>query len=68
MWFANQLSDDACASLALLNIALNCPDLAIGEELTAFRNETEGMSPVVGGRFWGLYDAAMRWTDDEVWT
>ncbi|KAJ6585148.1 hypothetical protein B0H19DRAFT_1059424 [Mycena capillaripes] len=48
VWFANQLSDDACASLAILNITLNCPDIEIGEELTTFRQETESMSPVVG--------------------
>lgn len=52
VWFANQLSDDACASLAILNIALNCPDIDIGEELAGFRRETESMSPVVG--FLGL--------------
>ncbi|KAJ7442640.1 ubiquitin C-terminal hydrolase [Mycena latifolia] len=49
VWFANQLSDDACASLAILNIALNCPDIEIGRELTAFRQETESMSPVMKG-------------------
>ncbi|KAJ7505155.1 cysteine proteinase [Mycena galericulata] len=49
VWFANQLSDDACASLALLNITLNCPDIAIGDELSAFRRETESMSPVIKG-------------------
>jgi ubiquitin carboxyl-terminal hydrolase L5 len=48
VWFANQLSDDACATHAILNIALNCPDIEIGEELTTFRQETESMSPVVG--------------------
>jgi hypothetical protein len=48
VWFANQLSDDACASLAILNIALNCPDIEIEEELTMFKQETESMSPVVG--------------------
>ncbi|KAJ7784398.1 ubiquitin C-terminal hydrolase [Mycena metata] len=49
VWFANQLSDDACASLAILNIALNCPDIDIGEELAGFRRETESMSPVMKG-------------------
>ncbi|KAJ7069636.1 ubiquitin C-terminal hydrolase [Mycena amicta] len=49
VWFANQLSDDACASQALLNIALNCPDLQIGEELVMFKSETERMSPVMKG-------------------
>ncbi|KAJ7095748.1 ubiquitin C-terminal hydrolase [Mycena belliarum] len=49
VWFANQLSDDACASLAILNIVLNCPDIEIGAELAAFRQETESMSPVMKG-------------------
>ncbi|KAJ7675671.1 ubiquitin C-terminal hydrolase [Mycena polygramma] len=49
VWFANQLSDDACASQAILNIALNCPDIEIGEELTMFKRETESMSPVMKG-------------------
>ncbi|KAJ7781782.1 cysteine proteinase [Mycena maculata] len=49
VWFANQLSDDACASLALLNIALNCPDIAIGDELSELKRETESMSPVMKG-------------------
>ncbi|KAJ7677498.1 cysteine proteinase [Mycena rosella] len=48
VWFANQLSDDACASLAILNVSLNC-DVEIGDELEAFRRETESMSPVMKG-------------------
>ncbi|KAF7299624.1 Ubiquitin c-terminal hydrolase [Mycena chlorophos] len=49
VWFANQLSDDACASQALLNIALNCPNLRIGDGLAMFKHETEHMSPVMKG-------------------
>ncbi|KAF8172014.1 hypothetical protein K438DRAFT_1852082 [Mycena galopus ATCC 62051] len=49
VWFANQLSDDACATLAILNIALNCPGIEIGDELSMFRQETESMSPVMKG-------------------
>ncbi|KAF7298868.1 Ubiquitin c-terminal hydrolase [Mycena indigotica] len=49
VWFANQLSDDACASQALLNIALNCPALKIGGELAMFKQDTERMSPVMKG-------------------
>ncbi|KAJ6576285.1 hypothetical protein B0H10DRAFT_2199126 [Mycena sp. CBHHK59/15] len=41
VWFANQLSGDACALLALLNIVFNCPDVNRGME---FRREMEGMS------------------------
>ena len=47
VWFANQLSDDACATQAILNVLLNCPDIDIGEELRNFKEETESMSPVV---------------------
>jgi len=46
VWFANQLIDDACASHAILNVVLNCPDVELGEELKMFRRETEKMSPV----------------------
>jgi ubiquitin carboxyl-terminal hydrolase L5 len=51
VWFANQLIDDACASQAILNVTLNCPDIDIGEDLRSFRVETESMSPVVGAFF-----------------
>ena len=47
VWFANQLSDDACATQAILNVLLNCPDIDIGEELRNFKAETRSMSPVV---------------------
>lgn len=47
VWFANQLIDDACASQAILNIVLNCPDVDIGGGLKRFRAETEKMSAVV---------------------
>lgn len=51
VWFANQLSDNACASLAILNVVLNCHDIRIGETLSAFKQETEQMSSVVGIHF-----------------
>lgn len=47
VWFANQLIDDACASQAILNVALNCDDINIGEALEAFKAETKEMTPVV---------------------
>ncbi|KAF8152298.1 hypothetical protein B0H34DRAFT_800760 [Crassisporium funariophilum] len=49
VWFANQLSDDACATHAILNVLLNCPNIDIGEEMRNFRAETEMMSPVMRG-------------------
>ena len=47
IWFANQLVDDACASLAILNVLFNCPDVELGDELDAFKRETFDMSPKV---------------------
>lgn len=47
-WFASQLSDDSCATLALLNILLNCEDVDIGPTLTSFKEYTSQMDPKVG--------------------
>ena len=48
VWFANQLSDDACASQAILNVLLNCKGVDAGPQLREFATDTEKMSPVVG--------------------
>ena len=47
LWFANQVIDNSCASLALLNIILNVPDLDIGDHLSQFRDFTKDFSPPV---------------------
>ena len=47
VWFANQLSDDACSSQAILNVLLNCRGVDLGPELKEFAADTEKMSPVV---------------------
>lgn len=47
LWFANQLSDDACASMAILNVLLNVEEVDVGEKLKEFKNETERMSSPV---------------------
>jgi len=47
LWFANQLSDDACASMAILNVLMNVEEVDIGERLKEFRTETERMSSPV---------------------
>ncbi|KAH9942641.1 cysteine proteinase [Amylocystis lapponica] len=49
VWFANQLSDDACASQAILNVLLNCPHIDLGDELREFQESTEDMSSVMKG-------------------
>ena len=47
LWFANQLSDDACASMATLNVLLNVKEVELEERLRKFRDETERMSSPV---------------------
>ncbi|KAL1943721.1 hypothetical protein VTO73DRAFT_4166 [Trametes versicolor] len=49
IWFANQLSDDACASQAILNVLLNCEDIDIGPALKEFAADTDRMSSVMRG-------------------
>ncbi|PBK62648.1 cysteine proteinase [Armillaria solidipes] len=49
VWFANQLSDDACASQAILNILFNCSNVDIGTELSEFKEYTREMSPKMKG-------------------
>lgn len=48
-WFANQVVTDACGTLAVLNTVLNLPgddaDVQLGEELSAFRDETGDFEP-----------------------
>ncbi|KAK9449262.1 ubiquitin carboxyl-terminal hydrolase [Limtongia smithiae] len=52
-WFANQVIDNACASLALLNIFLNISpapnSIDLGEHLRQFRNFTASFNPVLRG-------------------
>lgn len=52
VWFAEQLVDDACASLAMLNLVFNAPGMEIGGELEEFRSFTKEMSSKV---FLALY-------------
>ncbi|KAI1788605.1 cysteine proteinase [Ganoderma leucocontextum] len=49
IWFANQLSDDACSSQAILNVLFNCWGVDLGPELSEFAVDTEKMSPVMRG-------------------
>ncbi|KAG8998324.1 hypothetical protein FRB93_013800 [Tulasnella sp. JGI-2019a] len=49
VWFANQLINDACATQAILNILLNCPDVNVGDKLRRFRDFTKGMSSTMKG-------------------
>ncbi|CAG8480253.1 3454_t:CDS:2 [Scutellospora calospora] len=45
VYFANQVVENSCATLAVLNIVLNCPRLEIGQELKEFKEFTWGLPP-----------------------
>lgn len=44
-----QTTVNACATIAILNIAMNCQDLHLGDNLDKFRAETQPLSPALRG-------------------
>lgn len=49
LFFANQTIQNACATQAILSIVMNAPGIDVGEELTRFREFSNGMDPVTKG-------------------
>lgn len=47
IWFANQLSDDACATQAILNVLLNIQDVRLGDKVQSFKDDTADFDSVV---------------------
>lgn len=45
IWFAEQVPDFSCASVALLNIVNNIPGLDMGKDLNSFKDLTQDMTP-----------------------
>lgn len=65
VWFANQVSyiislvastelcqtiHNACATIALLNIVMNVPNIDLGRTLSAFKAETKNLKPPYRGK------------------
>lgn len=50
IWFAHQLSNDACASQAILNVVLNCRNVDMGPDIRHFRQDTLKMNSVVSSQ------------------
>ncbi|CAG8954205.1 hypothetical protein HYFRA_00005825 [Hymenoscyphus fraxineus] len=50
VWFANQTTNNACATVALMNIVMNAPEIELGEVLTEFKNETKQLKPAYRGK------------------
>lgn len=49
VWFANQTTQNACATIALLNIIMNAKGLHLGERLEKFKKESQDLSPPLRG-------------------
>ncbi|KAM3422286.1 hypothetical protein BST61_g2645 [Cercospora zeina] len=60
IWFANQVPDYACATMATLNIINNIPGLQMGKELREFRELTKDMDPIQRGREIDRFDFVKR--------
>ncbi|THX45927.1 cysteine proteinase [Aureobasidium pullulans] len=56
VWFANQLPQFACGTVALLNIVNNIPDLELGLPLQCFKEFTETFDPVARGHAIDSFD------------
>ncbi|KAH8645651.1 hypothetical protein BX600DRAFT_162052 [Xylariales sp. PMI_506] len=44
LWFANQTTANACATVALMNIVMNIPDATFGPQLQSFKEQTSPLS------------------------
>jgi ubiquitin carboxyl-terminal hydrolase L5 len=49
LWFANQTTSNACATVALMNITMNTPDENLGSELRSFKDATIPLNTVDRG-------------------
>ncbi|KAK1251448.1 hypothetical protein MKX07_006927 [Trichoderma sp. CBMAI-0711] len=49
LWFANQTTNNACATFALLNIVMNAQGLELGDRLREFKEATKDMNTVLRG-------------------
>ncbi|POR36474.1 Ubiquitin carboxyl-terminal hydrolase isozyme L5 [Tolypocladium paradoxum] len=49
IWFANQTTNNSCASVAILNIVMNADEAELGEQLRAFKESTRDLSTPLRG-------------------
>lgn len=64
VWFAHQLSVDACASQTILNICLNMAEVSMSMQLCNFYNDTLKMDPLVS-RMVSIADILSQLNPDE---
>lgn len=57
VWFANQLpAQNSCATLAMINILMNNPDIELGEHLQQFKDFTKDLTPYQRGEALASFD------------
>jgi ubiquitin carboxyl-terminal hydrolase L5 len=57
VWFANQLpAQNSCATLAMINIIMNSPDVEIGEHLQQFKEFTKDFTPYQRGEAFASFN------------
>ncbi|KAI0397498.1 cysteine proteinase [Xylariaceae sp. FL0594] len=56
LWFGNQTTANACATVALMNIIMNARGVRLGPELERFRDTTKGLSPPHRGHALNTHD------------
>ncbi|KAK0724800.1 hypothetical protein B0H67DRAFT_446082, partial [Lasiosphaeris hirsuta] len=49
LWFANQTTHSACATIAMFNIIMNAEGLALGEKLRKFKQQSIDLAPPLRG-------------------
>ncbi|KAJ4002623.1 hypothetical protein NW752_012443 [Fusarium irregulare] len=49
VWFANQTTNNACATVALLNIVMNAEGIDLGDKLRAFKESTKDLNTALRG-------------------
>ncbi|KAF4437071.1 Ubiquitin carboxyl-terminal hydrolase isozyme L5 [Fusarium acutatum] len=49
VWFANQTTSNACATVAMLNIVMNAQGIDLGEKLRAFKESTKDLNTALRG-------------------
>ncbi|PHH87279.1 hypothetical protein CDD83_9070 [Cordyceps sp. RAO-2017] len=56
VWFANQTTNNSCASVALVNIVMNAEDVELGDELQNFKDLTKDLNSALRGYQIGAND------------
>lgn len=60
VWYAEQVPEYACGTVAMMNIVNNIPGLQMGAELSEFKERTQDMSPYKRGKAIDKHDYIRR--------